>query len=43
MKDKIISNARALFMITWIAVAMMALSAGYVILVVSLVKMFGHA
>ena len=36
MKDKIISSTRALFMITWIAVAIMALSAGFVILVVSL-------
>jgi hypothetical protein len=40
---KVISRTKAFVMIAWLAVLMMVLSAGFVILVVTLVKWFGCA
>ena len=40
---KVISRSKAFVMIAWLATLMMVLSAGFVILVVTLVKMFGCA
>ena len=40
---KVISRSKAFVMIAWLATLMMVLSAGFVILVVTLVKWFGCA